>query len=381
MTALSALREVLPPAESAGKADTVGLIRAMTIAVADAFSLDIIGEGEARRLVPILHRAGAQDDAPLLPLDQQCAFGEQQFSRFSSVRHSTPSATAHTLCFRHRSARHLPKCAAFRAHHWRPGAHCSRVRVLFFGRHSETTSTARSLRMCSVKPTPILSGFLGLGCGKRASCPGSNVRRTTGLVPGPTKRVRRPTSVPEGVGFGSTTAQSLSADEAESLGTIIKAAVANGDQTVSFTSNGETFTIPATAETLVALSALQDAYGASSSSSQSKDIGGAERLLIRPNEWDVEVKADWTPRNAQDPGTPTCIRTFLRAHQKKGVRWLQDAWTQGRPGVLLADDMGLGKTLQALTFLRGCEKACVVETWTGAAECLWADEPLDHSCR
>jgi len=52
MAALAELREVLPPAESAGKADTSGLIRAMTIAVADAFSLDLVGEGEASHWPP-----------------------------------------------------------------------------------------------------------------------------------------------------------------------------------------------------------------------------------------------------------------------------------------------------------------------------------------
>jgi len=41
----------------------------------------------------------------------------------------------------------------------------------------------------------------------------------------------------------------------------------------------------------------------------------------------------------------------LKTHQLAGLAWLQDAWRQGRPGVLLADDMGLGKTLQALAFL------------------------------
>jgi SNF2 family DNA or RNA helicase len=34
-----------------------------------------------------------------------------------------------------------------------------------------------------------------------------------------------------------------------------------------------------------------------------------------------------------------------------GIRWLQQRWREGMPGVLLADDMGLGKTLQALAFL------------------------------
>lgn len=41
----------------------------------------------------------------------------------------------------------------------------------------------------------------------------------------------------------------------------------------------------------------------------------------------------------------------LFEHQRKGVEWLQEAWTSGRRGALLADDMGLGKTLQALVFM------------------------------
>jgi superfamily II DNA or RNA helicase len=48
---------------------------------------------------------------------------------------------------------------------------------------------------------------------------------------------------------------------------------------------------------------------------------------------------------------PSGLRSELKEHQLHGLRWLQDAWKQGMPGVLLADDMGLGKTIQALTFL------------------------------
>jgi hypothetical protein len=47
---------------------------------------------------------------------------------------------------------------------------------------------------------------------------------------------------------------SLSIDEAERLITITDAAIANGELTVNFTSNGETFAISATAETLPAQS-------------------------------------------------------------------------------------------------------------------------------
>ncbi len=48
---------------------------------------------------------------------------------------------------------------------------------------------------------------------------------------------------------------------------------------------------------------------------------------------------------------PSGLRSGLKEHQLHGLRWLQEAWQQGMPGVLLADDMGLGKTLQALAFL------------------------------
>ncbi|WP_029406966.1 DEAD/DEAH box helicase [Thiomicrorhabdus sp. Milos-T2] len=45
------------------------------------------------------------------------------------------------------------------------------------------------------------------------------------------------------------------------------------------------------------------------------------------------------------------LKNELRKHQVTGVSWLQEAWSKGYPGVLLADDMGLGKTFQTLAFL------------------------------
>jgi SNF2 family DNA or RNA helicase len=38
-------------------------------------------------------------------------------------------------------------------------------------------------------------------------------------------------------------------------------------------------------------------------------------------------------------------------HQVDGISWLQESWSVGYSGVLLADDMGLGKTFQTLGFL------------------------------
>lgn len=46
------------------------------------------------------------------------------------------------------------------------------------------------------------------------------------------------------------------------------------------------------------------------------------------------------------------MRSSLRPHQLDGLDWLKRAYRAGWPGVLLADDMGLGKTIQSLAFLQ-----------------------------
>lgn len=54
----------------------------------------------------------------------------------------------------------------------------------------------------------------------------------------------------------------------------------------------------------------------------------------------------------QAGGIPGVLRSAkLYRHQEQGIRWLQDHWSSGSKGALLADDMGLGKTLQTLGFL------------------------------
>ena len=48
---------------------------------------------------------------------------------------------------------------------------------------------------------------------------------------------------------------------------------------------------------------------------------------------------------------PHGLRNTPKDHQISGIGWLQEAWSVGYSGVLLADDMGLGKTFQTLAFL------------------------------
>lgn len=75
-------------------------------------------------------------------------------------------------------------------------------------------------------------------------------------------------------------------------------------------------------------------------------------LLIEGNYETVGFTAKLAPREPKGTAClPSGLLTNLKTHQIDGLKWLQESWRQGMPGVLLADDMGLGKTLQALTFL------------------------------
>lgn len=75
-------------------------------------------------------------------------------------------------------------------------------------------------------------------------------------------------------------------------------------------------------------------------------------VIIHTNEGELGLEAEFKIyRQAPEPGLPQALKTGLKPHQIDGVRWLQEAYIKGGPGVLLADDMGLGKTLQGLTFL------------------------------
>jgi hypothetical protein len=96
---------------------------------------------------------------------------------------------------------------------------------------------------------------------------------------------------------------------------------------------------------------------------QARSARPGRYLLIYTNEddlkpWDEEAVKSTTsvPEPAVEFSRPDSLLpdVTLKAHQEKGVQWLQTC-TQlrphGRRGVLLADDMGLGKTLQVLTYL------------------------------
>ncbi len=101
-------------------------------------------------------------------------------------------------------------------------------------------------------------------------------------------------------------------------------------------------------------------------------------LLIYDNEQKLDYSAvsEAQRRSIERhiPEVPRALkRDVLKAHQLKGLAWLQRNFLLGRQGCLLADDMGLGKTLQVLTFL-----AWLIERGQDGNEPIFSEaEPWD----
>jgi hypothetical protein len=86
-------------------------------------------------------------------------------------------------------------------------------------------------------------------------------------------------------------------------------------------------------------------------------------LLIIDNVEQLSFRME--PRRAREGSDrlPSAVKSKLLRHQQEGLSWLQQHWTTGSPGALLADDMGLGKTLQALAFLAWVREQMDARLW------------------
>jgi HJR/Mrr/RecB family endonuclease len=149
----------------------------------------------------------------------------------------------------------------------------------------------------------------------------------------------------------------LKTEELSSLREQIKEARAKGEPFVEFGTE-ERVHIPATEEAERSLSNLIGvvkppvAPPSEKSAEEHKPASTQRQVLIVEENFDKTGFTRKIDRRAgEKTGLPAAIRSALKAHQQGGLEWLQNSWTYGYPGVLLADDMGLGKTLQALAFL------------------------------
>lgn len=322
--ALAALQEVLP--QTAGRATASGVIGTMAIVVADAFSLDLEGDGEEARLVPVLHRAGAAGDAPLLPEAEQAAFGQEQFNRYTNVRGvysvgQTFVVLSPLLRRGLSEVRQLQSAplATKRALLASPRAFLQQA----LGAEAETTVIEALFR----ETESYSERVIGLGLWQKRVVPWVALPPSVWLErdPPPAAAETPPAAAPaRGIVVGDQEVP-LDAAQAAALHADVAAAMASGAAAVPLPVGGTTISVPATAEVL--------------------------QLLIRANEDTVDLAAAFAPRPAPAPALPAGLLSTLKPHQQEGLAWLQAAYAQGNPGVLLADDMGLGKTLQALAFL------------------------------
>ncbi len=358
LVALANLREALPPGVKDGLVEARGLAGSVTIAVADAFSLDLKGEGDATRLVPILHRAGGDKDERLLDAVQQRHFGEEQFNSFGGARSVytlgggvyvvlSPSLRRALGEVRRLQSAPLVRKRAFLANprpFLREALGPDADDVLVDGLFRETASYSErvlglGLWAPRIIPWIMLPTTNWLG-DENSHADTASIRSAGGLVIGDRR-----------IEFDPARAADLRQE--------IEAAIAAGKPAVNLAADGQQVSIPADISTLHALDGLQrsrDHHAAVTNSTQTVEEG-PEVLIIRPNEEAVDVEGQFSPRPALGAAPPRALATPLKSHQAEGLDWLHKAWAKGLPGVLLADDMGLGKTIQGLAFLAALRAA------------------------
>jgi hypothetical protein len=322
----------------------------ITVHVADAFSLDLDGDGENARLVPVLHRAGG-DPAPLLPEPLHDIFAHRQFNGFSDARTvyalgsgnmlvlSPPLRRALSVVRRLQSAAPATRRDVFA----NPRAYLRDA----LGDDAETLveNVFRDTKAYSER-------VIGLGLWQPRVVPWVRVTPTDWFagMDGTWTTGRAGPPAVAGIRVGDELVE-LTPAEADDLRERVERARGAGEPTTELSRPEGPLAIPATHETLTALARLEAVRRQPVAGDPPAPQALAEVLLIHPNEETLAVEALVLPRRAPSVGAPTALVTPPMGHQSEGLAWLQKAWAEGLPGVLLADDMGLGKTLQGLAFL------------------------------
>jgi SNF2-related domain/Helicase conserved C-terminal domain len=324
------------------------MLSQISIHVADAFSLDLDGEGENTRLMPVLHRAG-QYDEPLLPEPLHEAFVCKQFNGFGDARAVYALPNGNFLVLRPPLRRALSVVrriqsappAARRAMFAYPRLYLRDA----LGDEEETLieNVFRETRAYSDR-------VIGLGLWQPRVVPWVQVA-TNDWFGGAEMVGRAAAPLAAGLRVGDTQVE-LTPDEAHELRDRVEQAIATGQTSVELPRpDGPPVAIPASHEVLTALARIEQPSLPSRSGGAPAEPLPVEVLLIRPNEDTLEIEAAVSPRTEMPAETPMALATAPKQHQRDGLAWLQRAWTEGVAGVLLADDMGLGKTLQGLAFL------------------------------
>ena len=171
--------------------------------------------------------------------------------------------------------------------------------------------------------------------------------------------------VPEGFGIKVGGVEyTLSEQDVIDLGTRIPEALAAGDTSITI-SSGES--LPISDSLATAIGTLRTAVlrlpppvlpdevdqAPEDEVPGDDDIGSGRSAVIVKHNYDGEgYLASRSPRDTfSGYSLPHGLLNTPKDHQVDGIGWLQESWSVGYSGVLLADDMGLGKTFQTLGFL------------------------------
>ena len=372
LRALAELRELLPGALEEGRARAPGILGRLRIAVADAFSLDVDGEGDRARLVPLLHRAGSatEGEEPPLLLDpaRQARFGRELFPTYTTARGVYVLGSGDWVVLTPTLRRALAVVREVQDAPWSVKRSLLRSPRAFLADRLGETLDATVLETLFVETRAFGERVREVGLWQPRIVPWVELPRTdwfgpeSGGKPPPTDR---PRPVRGGLWLGEQKVP-LTLDEATSLRKAVEDAVGRGETQTKWRHPGlGPIELPASSATLAAVQAVIDGLAPARTERVGRAAAGGEgarpgreALLIEPNESELGFEARFTRRPSPPVGRfAECLKTPLKKHQRDGVLWLQRSWQAGRPGVLLADEMGLGKTLQVLAFLAWLREA------------------------
>jgi hypothetical protein len=359
LRSIASLREVLPSAISSALAETTGLIGQIDIAVADAFSLDLVESACDAKLEPILHRAGGNADELLLTAGEQESFGRDQFNKFATARpvYSLGKGKYVVLSPILRKALSEVRRVQSASLATKRALLASPRAFLREALGSETDDTV--IESVFRETSRYAERVIGLGLWQPRVLPWIKLATTNWFGP-ESNTASGQSAGTESLGLiiGDRTVP-LTEKEAEDLCTRIENAIGSQQSAVMLEVDGQPVSVPASYQTLSALERLRTARLSTGETTdvplgdKKPDKTSLERevLVIKPNEEEVELEARVGGRATPPLGVPASLATPPKQHQLDGLSWLQKAWRAGNPGVLLADDMGLGKTLQGLAFL------------------------------
>jgi hypothetical protein len=346
LAAIAALREVLPVAEENGVASAKGLLGRVTIVHAESFSLDVQGEGEQTRLVPLLYHSATEKEEPVLSGTQQQFFADELFFQFSAARpiYTLGEGVYVVLTPPLRRAlgevRRIANAPLATRHAFLQSPRAFLQEVLEDDLDSTVIENIfRESPQWSRRVT-------GLGLWERRVLPWIPLPSNDWF--GPEEGLPHPQNPPVGIIVDDVPIP-LDLQAIKSLWLSVQHAMGQGIPAVDWPAAGKEVAIPANSETL---SALRNAEIALTRWPQPKTHAQPREVVqILPNETNLEVEDFVSRRRGPEKALPEALVTLLKQHQSAGICWFQRCWESGLPGVLLADDMGLGKTLQALAFL------------------------------